>query len=82
MAGRDLALFSAEWFSCGRSLLDGVRIAPECSARVQFEAQGTQWFLTIDGGRVTGWDLEGAENPSRLRSLSFRAAASVDTFRR
>lgn len=77
MAGRDLALFSAEWFSCGRSLLDGVRIAPECSARVQFEAEGTQWFLTIDGGRVTGWDLGSIEDRDVDLRLLREAATGI-----
>ena len=74
---RDLALFSPEWFECGRTLLDDVQLAPDCTARLQFESEGTRWFLTMARGRVTGWDVGSIEDHDVELRMSGEAARGI-----
>jgi hypothetical protein len=58
-----LEAFSPEWFAHARSLVEGVTLPLDCACRLQFDATGTRWFLTLSGGRVTGWDLGTIDEP-------------------
>ena len=60
---RSLEAFSPEWFEQARALVEPVRLPADCSCRVQIDAEGTRWFLTLDDGRVTGWDLGSIDEP-------------------
>jgi hypothetical protein len=52
-----LEAFSPEWFAHARDVVKQVQLDNACSCRVQFVADGTRWFLGLDRGRVTGFEL-------------------------
>jgi hypothetical protein len=58
------AALSPEWFAAARDAIAGVALPDDRACRIQFDVDGTQFGLVVDGGRVTTFDLgavDGAE---------------------
>jgi hypothetical protein len=57
----DVDACSPEWFARALDAAARVQLPPDRACRVQFDVDGARSFLTVDGGRVTAWELGSAD---------------------
>lgn len=74
-----LEAFSPEWFAAARDAFKPVQLDDETACRVQFVADGTRWFLALDRGRLTAFDLGTIEQPDVELRWSLEHARQILT---